>query len=58
VYFNSTLANPAGNGCMLYYNVASNQIDLLNDNVTGVAAGGPERGHYTAKQSVPSECSG
>jgi hypothetical protein len=34
VYFNATLANPAGNACMLYYSVATNQINLLNDNVT------------------------
>jgi len=30
-YFNATLANPASNACMLYYNSASNQINLLND---------------------------
>jgi hypothetical protein len=34
VYFNATLANPASNACMLYYNTATNQIYLLNDNVT------------------------
>jgi subtilase family serine protease len=34
VYFNSTLANPASNACMLYYNTASNQMNLLNDNAT------------------------
>jgi hypothetical protein len=34
VYFNATLANPASHACMLYYNLAANQIDLLNDNVT------------------------
>jgi hypothetical protein len=34
VYFNATLANPAGNACMLYYNAATNQINLLNDNAT------------------------
>jgi len=34
VYFNATLANPASNACMLYYNTATNQINLLNDNVT------------------------
>ncbi len=31
-YFNSTLANPATNTCLLYYNVAANQINLLGDN--------------------------
>lgn len=30
-YFNASLANPASNACMLYYNSASNQINLLND---------------------------
>ena len=33
-YFNATLANPASSACMLYYNAANNQIDLLNDNAT------------------------
>jgi len=30
-YFNATLANPAVNTCLLYYNVATNQINVLND---------------------------
>jgi hypothetical protein len=34
VYFNATLANPASNACLLYYNVATNQINLLGDNGT------------------------
>ncbi len=34
VYFNSTLANPASHSCMLYYNVAPNLINLLNDSGT------------------------
>ena len=34
VYFNSTLANPAANACMLYYNAPTNQVNLLNDNAT------------------------
>jgi hypothetical protein len=33
-YFNATLANPASNSCLLYYNSASNQINLLNDATT------------------------
>ena len=33
-YFNATLANPATTSCMLYYNTANNQINLLNDNAT------------------------
>jgi hypothetical protein len=41
VYFNATLANPASNACMLYYNAANNQIDLLNDNVTAWLAATP-----------------
>ena len=34
VYFSATLANPASNSCLLYYNVATNQINLLGDNGT------------------------
>jgi hypothetical protein len=34
VYFNATLASPS-NSCFLYYNIAANQINLLND--AGVA---------------------
>jgi len=34
VYFNATLANPASNACMLYYNAATNQMNMLNDNAT------------------------
>jgi hypothetical protein len=30
-YFNATLANPPSNSCFLYYNIAANQINLLND---------------------------
>ena len=29
VYFNATLANPATNACLLYYNAASHQVNLL-----------------------------
>ena len=31
VYFNATLANPAINSCQLYYNLSTNQLNLLND---------------------------
>jgi hypothetical protein len=31
VYFNSTLASSASNSCFVYYNIAANQINLLND---------------------------
>ena len=34
VYFNATLANPASGACLLYYNVPTNQINLLDDNGT------------------------
>jgi hypothetical protein len=34
VYFNSTLANPASNACLLYYSAVTNQINLLGDNGT------------------------
>ena len=34
VYFNATLANPASNACLLYYNIENNQINLLGDNGT------------------------
>jgi hypothetical protein len=34
VYFNVTLANPAANACMAYYNAATHQINLLSDNGT------------------------
>jgi hypothetical protein len=33
-YFNASLANPASNACLLYYNSTSNQINLLNDTAT------------------------
>ncbi len=31
VYFTASLANPNSQSCLLYYNVAPNQINLLND---------------------------
>jgi hypothetical protein len=34
VYFSATLANPASNSCLLYYNVAANQINLAQNNGT------------------------
>jgi hypothetical protein len=33
-YFNATLANPASNSCLLYYNVAANQINLIQNGAT------------------------
>ena len=34
VYFSSTLADPASNSCLLYYNVAANQINLAQNSGT------------------------
>ena len=34
-YFSATLANPASQSCMLYYDVSTNRINLLNDTATG-----------------------
>jgi hypothetical protein len=31
VWFNATFAGSAANSCMLYYSVATNQVELLND---------------------------
>jgi hypothetical protein len=33
-YFNATLANPPTNSCLLYYNAAANQINLIKNNGT------------------------
>jgi imidazole glycerol phosphate synthase subunit HisF len=52
-YFNATLANPATSACMLYYNAATNRIDLLNDNATAWMAATP--GAATTLQN--SQCS-
>jgi hypothetical protein len=41
VYFNATLANPASNACLLYYNAATGQMNLLNDNATMWQAAAP-----------------
>jgi hypothetical protein len=52
-YFNATLANPASNSCLLYYNLAANQINLLQNNGTGWFAATP--GAATTLQN--SQCS-
>ncbi len=52
-YFNATLANPASNSCLLYYNVAANQINLIQNNGTAWYAATP--GAATALQN--SQCS-
>ena len=53
VYFNSTLANPASNACLLYYNAVTNQISLLGDNGTTWQAA--NQGSATTLQN--SQCS-
>lgn len=53
VYFNATLANPATQSCLLYYNIALNQINLLSDNATAWTAATP--GTSTTIQN--SQCS-
>jgi hypothetical protein len=40
-YFSATLADPASNSCLLYYNVAANQIDLIQNSGTGWTAATP-----------------
>ena len=52
-YFNATLANPASNSCLLYYNVAANQINLLQNSGTAWFAATP--GAATTLQN--SQCS-
>ena len=54
-YFNATLANPASNACMLYYNTATNQINLLNDNGTAWTAGHPGSFDDIAEQPMLAE---
>jgi uncharacterized repeat protein (TIGR03803 family) len=41
VYFSATLADPAVNSCLLYYNVAANVINLAQDNGTTWATATP-----------------
>jgi large repetitive protein len=53
VYFNAALASPASNACMLYYNVAINQVNLLNDGATAWLPATPE----AAKTLQNSQCS-
>jgi hypothetical protein len=53
VYFNATLANPATNSCLLYYNVAAKQINLLQNNGSAWFAATP--GAATTLQN--SQCS-
>jgi hypothetical protein len=53
IYFNGTLANPADNACMLYYDAVANQIYLLNDNATAWQAAVPG----TAAVLENSQCS-
>jgi hypothetical protein len=53
VYFNPTLASSASNSCFLYYNIAANQINLLND--AGAAWTAATPGAATTLQN--SQCS-
>ena len=53
VYFDTVLANPASHACMLYYNIAINQIDLLNDGATVWLPATPE----AAQTLQNSQCS-
>ena len=55
--FQPPLANPASHACMLYYNIAINQIDLLNDG-GHVASRHPGGRADVAEQPVLSECGG
>jgi len=41
VYFTPSLAAPSSNSCLIYYNVASNQINLMNDAGTSWLTGTP-----------------
>ena len=58
MYFNATLANPASSACLLYYNLATNQINLLNDNADGVAGGDPGSSGDAREQPVLAQCGG
>ncbi len=58
VYFNATLANPASNACLLYYNVVTNQINLLGDNGTSLAGGDPGIRGDVAEQPMLGQCGG
>ena len=53
VYFSSTLADPASNSCLLYYNVAANQINLAQNSGTAWVSATP--GAATTLQN--SQCS-
>jgi len=53
VYFNATLANPASNACLLNYNVAANQISLVQNSGSGLLTATP--GAATTLQN--SQCS-
>jgi hypothetical protein len=53
VYISATLANPASNSCLLYYNVAANEINLAQDSGTAWLTATP--GTATTLQN--SQCS-
>ena len=56
VYFNSTLANPASNACLLYYSATTNQISLLGDNGSVWQGGGDGSCDDVAEQPVLAQC--
>ena len=49
VYISATLASPATNTCLLYYNPAANQINLAQDSGSTWAGGSAGGGHHSAK---------
>ena len=58
VYFSATLGNPASQSCMLYYNAATNQINLLNDDGMAWQAATPGSCGDVAEQPVLAERGG
>ena len=58
VYINATLANPASNSCLLYYNVAANIINLAQNSGTAWADGYTGSCLDIAEQPVLAECGG
>ena len=58
VYINATLANPASNSCLLYYNVAANMINLAQNSGTAWVYGCTGGSHDIAEQPMLAECGG
>jgi hypothetical protein len=51
VWFNATLAGSASNSCMLYYDITTNQVELLNDGGTAWLIGTPGTASTTLQNS-------